>query len=242
MEDCLLLLLNLLKNNSSNQNFFKEGSFVQRLPPYFELQPADQSPQGGWSAQKVTNIHLMLQVRILDGALGSGEEIYQRRGHWWFSCSNSSVLAMELPVFCKDIDMIKHAMMLTIWNKQVLVYGFKIKNSTFKGLTKNLLWSELINWRQVMPYVLIDNGSGNGLLPDSTKPSPETMLAQNCWHPSLYTSTKNTLDNMVIKTSFPLLQVVRCLVTPNNALAAIAACQKVMNQCGEYRHLYWWLN
>ena len=62
VEDCLLLILNLLKNNASNQNFFKEGSFVQRLPSYFELDPVDESPQGVWSAQKVTNIHLMLQV------------------------------------------------------------------------------------------------------------------------------------------------------------------------------------
>ena len=62
VEDCLLLLLNLLRNNSSNQNFFKEGSFIKHLQPFFELQAVDQSPQGGWSAQKVTNIHLMLQV------------------------------------------------------------------------------------------------------------------------------------------------------------------------------------
>ena len=62
VEDCLLLLYNLLKNNSSNQNFFKEGSYVQRLPPYFQLDSAEESPSGGWSAQKVTNIHLMLQM------------------------------------------------------------------------------------------------------------------------------------------------------------------------------------
>ncbi|XP_064639656.1 general vesicular transport factor p115-like isoform X2 [Lineus longissimus] len=62
VEDCLLLLLNLLKNNSSNQTFFKEGSFIHKLTPFFELQPVEQSPQGGWSAQKVTNLHLMLQV------------------------------------------------------------------------------------------------------------------------------------------------------------------------------------
>ncbi len=63
VEDCLLLLLNLLKNNSSNQNFFKEAGFIQKLTPFFELEPVAQSPQGGWSAQKVTNIHLMLQVK-----------------------------------------------------------------------------------------------------------------------------------------------------------------------------------
>ncbi|XP_071107811.1 general vesicular transport factor p115-like [Haliotis cracherodii] len=62
VEDCLLLLLNLLKNNVSNQNFFKEGSYVQKLEPYFELDAGQQSTQGGWSAQKVTNIHLMLQL------------------------------------------------------------------------------------------------------------------------------------------------------------------------------------
>ncbi|KAL8607337.1 hypothetical protein ACOMHN_039487 [Nucella lapillus] len=63
VEDCLLLLLNLLKNNASNQNFFKEGSYVQRLSAFFELDSATMhNKQMGWSAQKVTNIHLMLQL------------------------------------------------------------------------------------------------------------------------------------------------------------------------------------
>ncbi|XP_048366579.1 general vesicular transport factor p115 isoform X5 [Sphaerodactylus townsendi] len=62
VEDCLLLLQNLLKNNNSNQNFFKEGSYIQRMKPWFEV--GDENV--GWSAQKVTNLHLMLQlVRVL---------------------------------------------------------------------------------------------------------------------------------------------------------------------------------
>ncbi|CAN0055603.1 unnamed protein product [Lampetra planeri] len=58
VEDCLLLLQNLLKNNNSNQNFFKEGSYVQRMKPWFEV----TEESAGWSAQKVTNLHLMLQL------------------------------------------------------------------------------------------------------------------------------------------------------------------------------------
>lgn len=62
VEDCLILLQNLLKYNNSNQNFFKEGSYIQRMKPWFEV----RDDNSGWSAQKVTNLHLMLQlVRVL---------------------------------------------------------------------------------------------------------------------------------------------------------------------------------
>ncbi|XP_048510355.1 general vesicular transport factor p115 isoform X2 [Athalia rosae] len=63
VEDCLVLMLNLLRGNISNQNFFKEGSYIQRLTPMFELPPeVDENPLGGWSSQKVCNVHCMVQV------------------------------------------------------------------------------------------------------------------------------------------------------------------------------------
>ncbi|GAB0092238.1 General vesicular transport factor p115 [Sergentomyia squamirostris] len=60
VEDCLILMINLLKNNSSNQQFFKEGSYIQRLSPMFEMPP--ELEETGWTAQKVSNIHCMLEV------------------------------------------------------------------------------------------------------------------------------------------------------------------------------------
>uniref|UniRef100_A0A2C9KEF1 General vesicular transport factor p115 n=1 Tax=Biomphalaria glabrata TaxID=6526 RepID=A0A2C9KEF1_BIOGL len=62
VEDCLLLLQNLLRNNASNQNFFKEGSYIQKLKPFFQIHDEPHSKQIGWSAQKVTNMHLLLQL------------------------------------------------------------------------------------------------------------------------------------------------------------------------------------
>ncbi|XP_055389702.1 general vesicular transport factor p115 [Condylostylus longicornis] len=60
VEDCLILMINLLKNNSSNQQFFKEGSYIQRLSPMFKISP--ETEETGWTPQKVSNMHCMLQV------------------------------------------------------------------------------------------------------------------------------------------------------------------------------------
>ncbi|XP_054007785.1 general vesicular transport factor p115 isoform X1 [Hylaeus anthracinus] len=63
VEDCLLLMLNLLRGNISNQNFFKEGNYIQKLTPMFQIPPeTDDSPLSGWSPQKVSNVHCMVQV------------------------------------------------------------------------------------------------------------------------------------------------------------------------------------
>ncbi|KAK2560279.1 General vesicular transport factor p115 [Acropora cervicornis] len=73
VEDCLLLMQNLLKSNVSNQNFFREGSYIQRLTPFFELEGTpvqslteNQDGENSWSLQKVSNVKLMLLlVRVL---------------------------------------------------------------------------------------------------------------------------------------------------------------------------------
>lgn len=65
VEDCLLVLQNLLKNNTSNQNFFKEGSFIQRLTPFLEFTVPEGSTDphsSGWPAQKTSNLLFFLQV------------------------------------------------------------------------------------------------------------------------------------------------------------------------------------
>ncbi|GLH03306.1 General vesicular transport factor p115 [Gryllus bimaculatus] len=60
VEDCLLLMLNLLRSNTSNMNFFKEGGYIQRLAPMLSL--PSESDEVGWSPQKVSNVHCILQV------------------------------------------------------------------------------------------------------------------------------------------------------------------------------------
>ncbi|EDO27964.1 predicted protein, partial [Nematostella vectensis] len=63
VEDCLLLLQHLLKANVSNQNFFREGSFIQRINPFFEMSAlAEGTEENGWGDQKVSNVQLMLQT------------------------------------------------------------------------------------------------------------------------------------------------------------------------------------
>ncbi|XP_039442397.1 general vesicular transport factor p115 [Culex pipiens pallens] len=60
VEDCLILMLNLLKNNPSNQQFFKEGSYIQRLAPMFVIPPEQE--EIGMTPQKVSNLLCMLQI------------------------------------------------------------------------------------------------------------------------------------------------------------------------------------
>ena len=58
-------MLNLLRNNSSNQTFFREGSYIQRVSIFFELDLDQDEIEVGWSAQKVSNMLHMLQVGFM---------------------------------------------------------------------------------------------------------------------------------------------------------------------------------
>ena len=62
VEDCLKLMLNLLRNNASNQTFFREGSYIQRISLFFDLNLDEQELEVGWAAQKVSNMLYMLSV------------------------------------------------------------------------------------------------------------------------------------------------------------------------------------
>lgn len=64
VQDSFLLMLNLLRNNTSNINFFKEGSYIQKFAPMFAL-PTDTGEVDNWTSQRIANVHCMLQVQTL---------------------------------------------------------------------------------------------------------------------------------------------------------------------------------
>ncbi|CAL8083207.1 unnamed protein product [Orchesella dallaii] len=60
VEDSLQLFLNLLRSNTSNQTFFREGSYIKKIVPFFMLPDSDADL--GWPTQKVSNFYHMLQI------------------------------------------------------------------------------------------------------------------------------------------------------------------------------------
>ena len=59
VEDCIRIMQNLLRGNTSNQSFFREASQVQALVPFFDFQ---LSTSTSWPSQKVLNITQMLKL------------------------------------------------------------------------------------------------------------------------------------------------------------------------------------
>ena len=59
VEDCVNVLLNLLKANNSNQSYFRETNLVNHLVPFFDFRGSDGNT---WSPQKVANVLRMLSL------------------------------------------------------------------------------------------------------------------------------------------------------------------------------------
>ena len=59
VEDCIRIMLNLLRGNTSNQSFFREASQVHALVPFFDFQLTTST---SWPQQKVINITQMLRL------------------------------------------------------------------------------------------------------------------------------------------------------------------------------------
>ena len=63
VQDCIIIMHNLLQNNSSNQSFYREASQIQSLVAFFDF-PLSSSTV--WNDQKIQNIlHILRLVRML---------------------------------------------------------------------------------------------------------------------------------------------------------------------------------
>ena len=51
---------------------------------------------------------------------------------------------------------------------------------------RNITWLIVAKWHHMATETWVNIGSGNGLLPDGTKPLPEPMLTDNQWSPMTF--------------------------------------------------------
>jgi len=69
VEDCLNLLIQLLKANNSNQSFFIEANYIKKICKYFDLssktpdsEATSSAEKKSWSMQKTINTSLLLKL------------------------------------------------------------------------------------------------------------------------------------------------------------------------------------
>jgi hypothetical protein len=112
--DCLRLIANLLRFNSSNQNLFRETSCIPRLSNLMIVGKGDAN----WDAQKVKNLILVLEICrlfVVEGSLGTpaNQNILFQAG----------VLMNVLRLAFADSTNIQVRAMVSYCERRVLLFG-----------------------------------------------------------------------------------------------------------------------
>ena len=67
VEDCLELLLTLVRNSEPNQTLLRDGGYIQHVTTFFTalLDDTDENKDNVWQQQRINNVHKMLEVMTL---------------------------------------------------------------------------------------------------------------------------------------------------------------------------------
>ncbi|KAJ2907112.1 Uso1 [Zalerion maritima] len=117
VEDCLILLANLLRLNSTNQSLFRESQFIPKISALLKktYQPDDEEPLANWAQeQRSRNIYALLAVMRLflaTGAVGTpqNQSAFAKHGILFHALQVAFDREIELPikaealVTCADI-------------------------------------------------------------------------------------------------------------------------------------------
>ncbi|CAF1398635.1 unnamed protein product [Adineta steineri] len=192
VEDCLSVLLNLLKNNPSNQSYFREGSYIRRLVDFFELSSIGEKR---WSAQKVTNVHLLLQViRILVSPTNSNQNIVacQRTvsqcGLLHRLCVMLTLTTIPADVLAETINTIGDVVRGHTENQQFLGSVMNTTGEVQQPVLFNLLYTMVAGEKQSFPLrisilyclqcYLYKNDVGKSLIVQTLLPQTENAANQ----------------------------------------------------------------
>ncbi|CAF0981051.1 unnamed protein product [Adineta ricciae] len=192
VEDCLSVLLNLLKNNPSNQSYFREGSYIRRLVDFFELGSIGEKR---WSAQKVTNVHLLLQIiRILVSPTNANQNIVacQRTisqcGLLHRLCVMLTLTTIPADVLAETINTIGDVVRGHMENQQFLSSVMNTTGEAQQPVLFNLLYTMVAGEKQPFPLrisilyclqcYLYKNELGKSLIVHTLLPQTENAASQ----------------------------------------------------------------
>ncbi|CAM4770282.1 unnamed protein product [Rotaria magnacalcarata] len=192
VEDCLSVLLNLLQNNASNQSYFREGSYIRRLVDFFELGSIGEKR---WSAQKVTNVHLLLQtIRILVSPTNSHQNILacQRSvsqcGLLHRLCVMLTLTTIPADVLAETINTIGDVVRGNAENQQFLGSVMNTTGEIQQPVLFNLLYTMVAGEKQSFPLrisilyclqcYLYKNDLGKSLIVQTLLPQTENVANQ----------------------------------------------------------------